>query len=189
MVVSSIILIGPVRTGKTTLADQLGKALGLPRQSLDERRWTYYGEAGFDFAYNQKLEEEKRWNERRLYWSRHDPYAIRRFLQEYGEDHILDFGGSHSLHEEDTQLEEVKGILYPYPHVVLVLPCADPVESLRVLNERRGQPHLLYGFDLNERMLRHRTNYELAKHRIYTHGKTVEETSRELIALLKLTPI
>jgi shikimate kinase len=188
MVIPSIILIGPVRTGKTTLADRLARDLGLPRQSLDDLRWTYYGEAGFDFAYNQALEAAGRWNERRLYWSRHDPYAIRRVLEEFGESHVIDFGGSHSLHEDEGQLEEVKRMLAPHPYIVLVLPCKEPEESLRVLNERRGQAHMLYGFDLNELMLRHRSNYELAKYVIYNHGKTVAETSRELIEMLGLPP-
>jgi shikimate kinase len=188
MAIPSIILIGPVRTGKTTLADRLSKDLGLPRQSLDDLRWTYYGEAGFDFAHNKALEEAGRWNERRLYWSRHDPHAIRRILEEFGEGHVIDFGGSHSLHEDEGQLEEVKRIMAPHPYVVQVLPCNEPQESLRVLNERRGQPHMLYGFDLNERMLRHPSNYELAKYVIYNHGKTVEESSRELIETLGLSP-
>jgi shikimate kinase len=181
---ASIILIGPVRAGKTTLADQVASDLGWPRRSLDELRWDYYREAGFDSAYSRSLEQAGRWNDRRLYWSKHDPHAIRRILEEYGRGHVIDFGGSHSLHEEEAQLEAVRRIMAPHPHVVLVLPCADREEALRVLNERRGQPHLLYGFDLNALMLRHPSNYALAKWTIYNHGKTVEATSRELIEML-----
>jgi hypothetical protein len=183
----SIILIGPVRVGKSTLAIQLASDLGLPRRSLDDLRWSYYREVGFDCAYSDSLEQTGRWNDRRLYWSKHDPHAIRRVLEDYGEGHAVDFGASHSLHEDAAQFEVVKCILAPHPQVVLVLPCRDPRESLRLLNERRGAPHLLYGFDLNERMLLHGSNYALAKHVVYNHGKTVAETSRELIDMLGLT--
>src|SRR5689334_18360416 len=124
----SIILIGPVRTGKTTLADQVARDLGLPRQSLDDRRWEYYRKAGFDPDHSRALEAEGRLNERRLYWSRHDPHAIRRFLGQFGHGHVLDFGGSHSFHEDDAQLAVVKRIMAPHPCVVLVLPCRDPEE-------------------------------------------------------------
>jgi hypothetical protein len=182
----SIILIGPVRTGKTTLVLQLASDLGLPRQSLDELRWSYYREIGFDFAYSKALEETGRYNDRRLYWSKHDPHAIQRILEDYGEGHVIDFGASHSLHEDATQLEVVRRILAPHPYVVLLLPCRDPMQSLQVLNERRGGPHLLYGFDLNKRMLLHRSNYQLAKQVLYNHGKTVAETSEELMAMLGL---
>src|SRR5438046_2527685 len=126
MLLPSIILIGPVRAGKTTLADQVAKELGWPRASLDERRWDYYREIGFDPDYSRSLEQAGRWNDRRRYWSEHDPHAISRFLEEYGQGHVLDFGGSHSLHEDEAQLEAVRRLLAPYHYVVLVLPCADP---------------------------------------------------------------
>lgn len=184
MSLPSIILIGPVRAGKTTLADQVARDLGWPRRSLDELRWGYYEEIGFDPAYSKSLEQAGRWNDRRLYWSRHDPHAIRRVLEDYGEGHVIDFGGSHSLHEDPAQLAEVRRMMAPHPYVVLVLPCADLEMALRVLDDRRGQPHLLYGFDLNARMLRHPSSRQLAKHVIHNHGKAVEQTSRELIELL-----
>ncbi len=45
-----IVLIGPVRTGKSTLGRLLAQALGLPQVSLDEIRLRYYKEIGFDEA-------------------------------------------------------------------------------------------------------------------------------------------
>jgi len=186
MIISSIILIGPMRTGKSTLAEQLSKDLTLPRVSLDDLRWTYYPEIGFDVAYDRALAADGAWEQRRRYRSKHDPHAIKRVLEEYGSNHVIDFGGSHSLHEDAAQLATVQALLQPYPHVVLVLPHPDPVEALRILDIRRGERHLLYGFDLNERMLRHPSNYTLAKHILYTAGKTVAESSQDTQHLLGL---
>ncbi|MFL1677043.1 hypothetical protein [Paenibacillus dendritiformis] len=46
---SNIILIGPILTGKSTLADILSQKLGYPRCSVDDVRWKYYEEIGADF--------------------------------------------------------------------------------------------------------------------------------------------
>ena len=43
-----IILIGPIGSGKTTVAELLSIKTGLPRRSMDELRWKYYDEIGYD---------------------------------------------------------------------------------------------------------------------------------------------
>ncbi|CAH8772891.1 hypothetical protein [Paenibacillus dendritiformis] len=53
---SNIILIGPILTGKSTLADILSQKLGYPRCSVDGMRWQYYEEIGFvEHQSNYKL--------------------------------------------------------------------------------------------------------------------------------------
>ena len=101
---NSIILIGPIRTGKTTLAKQLSKDLGWTNVSLDELRWKYYAEIGFD----RESEEQMDLNTWRLYKAKHDPYAIERILEDYPNKCVIDFGGSHSLHEDESSLKKVK---------------------------------------------------------------------------------
>jgi adenylate kinase family enzyme len=45
---TNIILIGPPRTGKSTLGKLLADRVGRPTISLDELRWKYYAEIGYD---------------------------------------------------------------------------------------------------------------------------------------------
>jgi ATPase subunit of ABC transporter with duplicated ATPase domains len=45
---ADIVLIGPVRAGKSTQGKLLAKRLGLPQVSLDEVRYGYYKEIGYD---------------------------------------------------------------------------------------------------------------------------------------------
>ena len=45
---SEIILIGPVGTGKSTLGELLSEQLGIPQCSIDDVRWDYYKEIGYD---------------------------------------------------------------------------------------------------------------------------------------------
>ena len=45
---SSIILIGPLGAGKSTVGHVLAKKLGVPQCSVDDVRWKYYDEIGYD---------------------------------------------------------------------------------------------------------------------------------------------
>ena len=43
-----VILIGPIGAGKSTLGKLVAAPLGLPQVSLDDIRFTYYREIGYD---------------------------------------------------------------------------------------------------------------------------------------------
>ena len=45
---STIILIGPLGAGKSTVWHLLAEKLGLPQCSVDDVRWKYYEEIGYD---------------------------------------------------------------------------------------------------------------------------------------------
>ena len=45
---ADIVLIGPVRAGKSTLGRLLAQRLDLPQVSVDELRWKYHKEIGYD---------------------------------------------------------------------------------------------------------------------------------------------
>jgi ATPase subunit of ABC transporter with duplicated ATPase domains len=45
---TTVILIGPMSAGKSTLASLLSERLGLPRIEMDVIRWDYYAEIGYD---------------------------------------------------------------------------------------------------------------------------------------------
>ena len=44
----TIILIGPMSAGKSTVGQLLAEKLSLPSYSIDEFRWDYYAEIGYD---------------------------------------------------------------------------------------------------------------------------------------------
>lgn len=48
MTITPILFIGPVRAGKSTLASLVARRLNLSHISLDEVRWKYYREIGYD---------------------------------------------------------------------------------------------------------------------------------------------
>jgi len=157
---SDIILIGPIGVGKTTQAKLLSATLNLPQCSMDDYRWDYYKEIGYDEAFAERLSKHVGFWALYMYWKEFECYAVERLLSEHS-NCVIDFGGGHSVFEIDTHFSRVKAALDPYPNIVLLLPSSDPDESLRILNERHGRSES-DEFDINEHFVRHHSNRDLA---------------------------
>jgi shikimate kinase len=176
---SDIILIGPIGAGKTTIGALLASRLGLNQYSMDDLRWDYYFEIGYDEQLaKHKRETDGLWGVYQ-YWKPFEAYAVERLLSSYNQC-VIDFGGGHSVYEDAALFQQVQQALAPYPHVVLLLPSPNLDESVQILNERNqyvpdDQPNI------NEHFVRHASNYHLAKLIVYTKGKTPEETCSEIL--------
>ncbi len=175
---SDIILIGPIGAGKSTLGELLSARLGLPQCSMDDHRWDYYKEIGYDGAIAQQKRQESGWSLYQ-YWKPFEAYAVGRLLSDC-HDCVIDLGAGHSVYEDASLFQQVKQALEPYPHVALLLPSADLDESISILNERNdyvpdGTPNI------NESFVRHPSNYQLAKLTVYTKGKTPTESCSEVL--------
>ena len=179
---SSIILIGPPQSGKSTLARLLSTKLGLPRVSLDQARWDYYREIGYDDILAAHIRETGGFVALVFYWKEFDAYAVERVLADYPNS-VIDFGAGHSVYESKELFERVRKALDPYPNVILILPSPDSEESIKILDERTK--HLVgtygQGFNWNEYFIRQPSNGALAKFTVYTQGKTPDETCDEII--------
>ena len=182
---SDIIIIGPIGVGKSTLADLLSESLQLPRRPLDEHRWDYYKEIGYDKDFAEKLEAQVGFWALYLYWKEFEIHAVERHLAEF-KDCVIDFGGGHSVYENANHLARAKKVLDLYKNVFLLLPSPDPDESFRILNQRHGREVQPDTLDINEHFIRHPSNYELAKHTVYTEGRTPEETRDEILELVAI---
>ena len=178
---SDIILIGPMGAGKSTLGKLLSEKLQLPQVSIDEHWRDYADEIGFDTEFAEKLGAKGGAWARYIYRKEFCCYAVERFLSEHS-NCVIDFGAGHSVYEIDTQFARVKKALQPYRNVVLILPSPDTEESVRMLNPRNfpGAP------EINEHLIRHHSNYDLAKLTVYTLGKSPEETRDEILDLVDL---
>ena len=179
---SDIILIGPIGVGKSTLGKLLADALDIPQCPMDQCRWDYYKEIGYDEEFARKLSEKIGFWALYMYWKEFECYAVERLLAEHS-NCVIDFGAGHSVYEIGTHFSRVEKALQPYENVVLLLPSPDPDESVRILNERQGktQPDEM---DINEHFIRHHANRDLAKIVVYTDGKTPAETRDEILSLV-----
>jgi len=174
-----VILIGPIGAGKSTLGKLVADALGLPQVSLDDIRFEYYQEIGYDESIaNQRYATDGFWGLYR-YWKPFEAHAVERVLTEHTNS-VIDLGAGHSVYEDEALLARVKQALARHPNVILILPSADLATSLDVLRDRRPSLGEITP-DINEHFLTHRSNYELATFIVYTADRTAEETCAQIL--------
>ena len=187
----TIILIGPLGIGKSTVGRLLAKKLGLPQCSLDDVRWGYFEEIDYDKELAARLFQTGKDIPEKLSYSKpFEVHAIERALADHSHS-VIDFGASNSVYEEEALLTRVEEALEPYPNVILLLPSADPDESAQILSARLTQIVKAKGeeinhelFELNEYFIKHLSNHRLAKSVIYTKGNTPEEICDEILGML-----
>ena len=176
-----IILIGPMKAGKSTVGKLLAERLDLPYVSLDRFEKRYIEAVGYDDALARKIQAE----EGDLAW-----YTYRRgffdtavicFLEEHSEG-ILDFGGGHPILPDETKQARVNDALAPQRNVILLLPTPDLEESIQILKARQKPKYL--NPDLNEIFLADNHFDEMAKYVFFTEGKTPEAVCAEIMQVL-----
>ena len=185
---SEIILIGPIRSGKSTIGALLAERLRVPQVRMDRLRFGYYKEVGYEDAVRKRLEKEEGFVAVHGYWKPFEAHAVERLLVEHA-DCVIDFGGGHSVYEDANLFERVKRALAPFANVMLLLPSRNLDESVRVLRERtmagNGWDGRSRGFDFHVHFVKHHSNHDLAKTVVYTEGKTPEETRDEILRQIR----
>jgi shikimate kinase len=179
--ISNIVLLGPVRAGKSTVGRLLAQRLGLPQISVDEVRWKYYREIGYDEMLAKEYRARGGFLALVLYWNLFEAYTIERVLAEH-QHCVIDFGAG--VYESRETFARVQRALLPYRNVILLLPSTDKAESLQILAERDSDPPADLNFDFNAHFLDHHSYYDLAKFIVYTKGKSPGETCAEILRLI-----
>lgn len=181
-----IILIGPICSGKSSVADELTKRLNMPRCALDDVRFTYYKEMGFREDKQKQIHEQKGFAGVHDYWKPFEAHAVVRTLDDYP-SHIIDFGAGHSVYEDRNLFKKVREAMKDEAHVFLLLPSADENESVDVLNERvmnlTTEQAVL---NINRHFVRHPSNRRLATHTVYTKYKTIAQVAEEITELMNM---
>jgi adenylate kinase family enzyme len=188
---STLILIGPLGAGKSTVGHLLAEKLGRPQCSVDDIRWKYYEESGYDHVLASQIatSDQGAWGKLR-YSKPFDVHVVERVLSEHSGG-IIDFGASNSVYDDELLFSRVENALASCPNVILLLPSADMDESAEILNARlthilkaKGEEINTELLDLNEYFIKHPSNYQLAKMVIYTKEKTPEEIRDEILQRL-----
>ncbi len=189
---STIILIGPIGAGKTTVGHILAEKLDLPLCSVDNVRWSYYEKVGYDKSLASKIAASDQGIGGVLRYSKpFEAQMVEMVLADY-QHGIIDFGASNSVYDDEDLLIQVKNALAPYPNVILLLPSPDMDESVEILKNRltrmlaeAGRPFTDELFELNRYFIQHPANRQLAKWVIYTKGKTPEDICDNILQKLE----
>jgi shikimate kinase len=182
-----IVLIGPIGAGKSTVGKLLAERLSLPQVAMDTVRFGYYKEIGYDEALADEIGRRDGFAGKYRYWKPFEIYAVERVLREH-RGCVIDFGGGHSVYEDDDLFERAQRALAPFANVVLLLPSPDLDESVRVLRERRGSAIIDRGLDFDEHFVKHHSNHDLATLTVYTKDQTPDQTCDEILRRLLTTP-
>jgi len=178
---NNIVLIGPIRSGKSTIGKILSEKLNLPQISIDAIRLDYYREIGYDEKFADSIREEFGFWALYFYWKEFECYSVERIIEE-NENSIIDFGAGHSVYENSNHFNRVKTRLEGNI-VILLQPCVDINESYEILCERlevrRDQ------MTINLHFLKNESNKKLADFTVYTKDKTPDETSEEIVLFIK----
>jgi shikimate kinase len=195
---TEIILIGPIGAGKSTRGKLLSEKLTLPRCAMDEVRFRYYQEVGYDEALAGQIQQRDGFLGLYRYWKTFEIHAVERVLADHRHC-VIDFGAGHSVYEDEALFAHAQRALAPYKNVVLLLPSPDLDESVRLLKERAGGFEPVRnlrtgaqgwirnhrptdpGFDFAEYFVKHPSNHAVAKLVVYTRGQTPEETRDEIL--------
>ena len=184
---ADIILIGPVGAGKSTVGELLAAKLAWPQCSMDDLRWEYYREIGYDTDVQKSLWEQQGFAAVARYWKPFEAHAVERLLSAHHDcapGCVIDFGAGHSVYEDEAQFARVQQALAPFPNVVLLLPSPDLNESIQILADRTNDAappdfdHTLF--------VKHPSNHRLARFTVYTKDQTPEQTRDQISALLGL---
>jgi hypothetical protein len=178
-----IVLLGPERAGKSTVGPLLAETLGLPLIHLWSICPPYWQEIGFDAALQQQAAAQGGMEGVYRCMLPFDAHAVQRALVEHPAC-VLELGAPQSVYDDPAILAQVRQALQPYENIVLLLPSPDVEASFRILEERRPAAS---ENEFNNRVLAHYAQGELARHTIYTEGKTPEETGAEIFARLDPT--
>ncbi len=186
----TIILIGPMCCGKSTIAKHLAETLRKPHYALDDLRWEYYRDHGYDPDAGAEIAAKEGMQGLMAYWKPFEARAVEQVTKDYS-NCVIDFGAGHSVYEDDNLFARVEAALAPIPHVILLLPSRHPEKSIKVCNSRlieileratgRADPAIL---EINTHFVKHPSNEKLAKRIVYTEGKSPQETCSEICRII-----
>jgi shikimate kinase len=187
---ATIVLIGPLGAGKTSVGHLLAEKLRLPLCSVDDVRWAYYQEVGYDKTVAAQIAASGQGIQGVLRYSK--PFEAQMVEKVLVDHHgLIDFGASNSVYDDKDLLSRVENALAPYPNVILLLPSPNLDESVEILKNRltrmlteAGKAFTDELFELNEYFVKHPSNYQLAKLTIYTKDKSPEKICDELMPKL-----
>lgn len=173
----TIILIGPEDSTGAAIAKSIAAHQKMPFLDLQENAQQYFDETDYKQELLEKAHKEDNINGLYQYMLPYDVHAIKRGVEEHN-NCVIRLGALQAVLDDSELLQGVCDFLKPY-NVVLLQPVEDKNESIRLVRQRNSE--IYDGKELNEYFLTHKSNFELAKHTVYTKDKTPEQTVEDIL--------
>lgn len=180
---TSILLIGPMGVGKTTISEALAKHYGMPLIDVDGLRKEYYAKMP-GYSRDEMHAIHVSGGNLHAYFEPFETQQVEMLL-ELDEPAVFDFGGGHTVKSEGY-FKRICAAFQPYENVVLLTISPDQEETIRDLHfaHREGieTQHLEQYNAMNRKFVESGCNEKLAKRVVYRKDKTIEQTLAEIIA-------
>ncbi len=174
----TIILIGSEDSTCAAIGKSVAKHLAMPFLDLQESSQQYFDETDFDEKRLEQAWESDGINGVYQYMLPYDIHAIKRGVEEHN-NCVIRIGALQAVFDDNDLLQDIATYLKPCS-VVLLQPVEDKDESIRLVRLRNSEN--IDGMELNEYFLTHRSNFELAKHTVYTKDRTPEQTLEDILS-------
>ena len=173
----TIILIGPIGVGKSTVGKLLAQALDCTFTSLDDLEKGYITPLGYDHKRAMEIANQEGGFPFYAYRRSFFETAVIRCLEEIQEG-VLEMGGGHPIMPAEANQQRITKAFAPFKHVILLIPSANPEDFIPRLRKRRKLPR--HADDFNELYFQDDTFMKLAKHVVFTEDKTPVEIVSEI---------
>lgn len=196
---SEIVLMGPMSSGKTTLAKKISKMTGIAHLNIDCIKWDYFSYYGYEEACAEK--EYSRDGIRGLheYYKLYEIKTLRRVFSKY-KDCIFDLGAGFTVYNHSAHQSAVNSMLSIFHNKFTILPHAEYDKSRKILlkrfiNKFKDDDELenilssTPGFHLNDYFLKHYYETPDLGHIIYTANKSTKTIAKSIISHSNLCSI
>lgn len=178
---SNIVLMGPIKVGKTSVAKEIAKRLDREFIDLDDQRERFYDET----SYSGEKAEAQFMKHGIMGWYRYQKpyelYSVKRILEE-NQNAVIAFGGGQSVYEDKKRMGEFIRLMEPVTNSFLLMPYQDTKASLELLSKRTKAEEEL---KMNELFVCAKSSRLAAKHILYVEKNTINQISDKVIALAK----
>ena len=166
----TILLIGPMGTGKSSVAKIIEEKTDLERTPLDSKG---------------KLEQI--YSDRKKYrnFKNFEFFLTGTVLSSLEKPEVIDFGAGHSIYEDKDLRAKMDEICAYFKNIILLLPTEDKEKNRKILLERRNIKEGSHKDQDNWHFLTTEDNYKMATNIVYEEGKTIEEVADEIISICK----
>ncbi|MBC8399808.1 MAG: hypothetical protein H8E16_22355 [Flavobacteriales bacterium] len=184
----NIILIGPLATGKSSVAEKLSEITRLYNYPIDKLKWYYRFKNGYDLHISTEILKSQGFE---ALLSHVEPYfgpnELRKILYDF--QGIIDLGASDSYCNDLRKRRKLESIFQNFQNVFLILPSQCEQICVNVLNERLVKryendelkaPIIDSYIKMNEKFINSDFNRKIAKHTIYTEGRSIESLAKEI---------